>query len=72
MHFHGEIAPLLRPRYVPSGRFLGFGYQGRVWFHKSKFQKKNPAPAWRVKSRRNKKRIATAAYKSRDESNQPN
>jgi hypothetical protein len=27
MHFHGEIAPLLRPRYVPSGRFLGFGYQ---------------------------------------------
>ena len=27
------------------------------------------APAWRLKSRRNKKRIATAVYKWRDESN---
>ena len=29
------------------------------------------APAWRLKSRRNKKRIAIAACKSRDESNEP-
>ena len=35
-------------------------------------KKKIPAPAWRLKSRRNKKRIATAACKSRDESNEPN
>ena len=39
---------------------------------KPKFQKKFPASAWRLKSRRNKKRIATAACKSRDESNEPN
>ena len=31
-----------------------------------------PAPAWRLKSRRNKKRIATAVCKWRDESNEPN
>ena len=30
------------------------------------------APTWRFKSRRNKKRIATAACKSRDESNESN
>ena len=39
---------------------------------KSKFQKKFPALAWRLKSRRNKKRIATAACKWRDKSNEPN
>jgi hypothetical protein len=39
---------------------------------KSKFQKKIPAPAWRLKSRRNKKYIATAARKSREESNEHN
>ena len=40
----------------------------------SKFQKKFPAPAWRLKSRRNKKRkrIMTAVCKWRDESNEPN
>ena len=37
----------------------------------SKFQKKNSALAWRLKSRRNKKRIATAVCKWRDESNEP-
>jgi len=37
-----------------------------------KFQKKIPASAWRIKSRRNKKRIAQFACKSRDESNKPN
>ena len=31
-----------------------------------------PAPAWRLKSRRNEKRIATAVCKWRDESNEPN
>jgi len=35
-------------------------------------KKKILAPAWRLKSRRNKKLIATAACKSRDESNEPN
>ena len=35
-------------------------------------KKKILAPAWRLKSRRNKKCIATAACKSRDESNEPN
>ena len=35
-------------------------------------KKKIPAPAWRLKSRRNKKRIATAVCKRRDESNEPN
>ena len=44
----------------------------RVQFHNSKFQKKNSTPAWRLKSRRNKKRIATAVCKWRDESNEPN
>ena len=39
---------------------------------KSKFQKKIPASAWRLKSRRNKKRIATAVCKWRGESNEPN
>ena len=39
---------------------------------KTKIPKKNPAPAWRLKSRRNKKRIATAVCKWRDESNEPN
>jgi len=39
---------------------------------KSKFQKKIPAPAWRLKSRRNKKHIATVVCKWRDESNEPN
>ena len=39
---------------------------------KPKFQKKNPAPAWRLKFRGNKKRIATAVCKWRDESNEPN
>ena len=48
------------------------GYIARVQFQNSKFQKKISTPAWRLKSRRNKKRIATAAYKSRDESNEPN
>ena len=31
-----------------------------------------PALVWRLKSRRNKKRIATAVCKWRDESNEPN
>ena len=31
-----------------------------------------PTPAWRLKSRRNKKRIATIVCKWRDESNEPN
>ena len=31
-----------------------------------------PAPTWRLKSRRNKNRIATAACKWRDESNETN
>jgi len=31
-----------------------------------------PAPAWKLKFRRNKKRIATAICKWRDESNEPN
>ena len=44
----------------------------RVQFQNSKFQKKNSAPAWRFKSRRNKKRIAQFACKLRDESNEPN
>ena len=44
----------------------------RVWLQKPKFQKKIPTPAWRLKSRRNKKRIATAVCKWRDESNEPN
>ena len=44
----------------------------RVQFQKPKFQKKFPAPAWRLKSRRKKKRIATAVCKWRDESNEPN
>ena len=39
---------------------------------KFKIPKKIPAPAWRLKSRRNKKRIATAVCKWRDESNEPN
>ena len=39
---------------------------------KFKFQKKIPAPAWRIKSRRNKKHIAQFVCKSRDESNEPN
>ena len=40
----------------------------------AKFQILNffSAAAWRLKSRKNKKRIATAACKSRDESNEPN
>ena len=42
---------------------------GRVWLQKPKFQKKFPAPAWRLKSRRNKKHTATAVRKWRDESN---
>ena len=46
--------------------------QARVQMQKPKFQKKIPAPAWRLKSRRNKKRIATAVCKWRDESNEPN
>ena len=37
-----------------------------------KFQKNFPALAWRFKSRQNKKRIATAICKWRDESNEPN
>ena len=39
---------------------------------KFKIPKKFPAPAWRFKSRRNKKHIAQFACKSRDESNEPN
>ena len=39
---------------------------------KPKFQKKIPAPAWRLKFRRNKKHISTAVCKWRDESNEPN
>ena len=35
-------------------------------------KKKNLILVWRLKSRRNKKRIATAACKSRDESNELN
>jgi len=35
-------------------------------------KKKIPTPAWRIKSRRNKKRIAQFACKSRDESNELN
>ena len=46
--------------------------QGRVQFQSSKFQNFFPALAWRFKSRRNKKRIATAVCKWRDESNEPN
>ena len=34
--------------------------------------KKNSAPAWKIKSRRNKKRITQFVCKSRDESNEPN
>ena len=34
--------------------------------------KKNSAPAWRIKSRQNKKYIAQFACKSRDKSNEPN
>ena len=45
---------------------------GRVQFQSSKFQIFFPALAWRLKSRRNKKRIATAVCKWRDESNEPN
>ena len=48
------------------------GFAARVQFQNSKFQKKNSAPAWRLKSRRNKKRIATVICKWRDESNEPN
>ena len=48
------------------------GNQARVQLQKSKFQKKFPAPAWRLKSKQNKKRIATAICKWRDESNEPN
>ena len=47
-------------------------YLARVWLQKPKFQKKIPAPAWRLKSRRNKNRIATTVCKWRDESNEPN
>jgi len=47
-------------------------HQGRVQFQKSKFQIFFPASAWRLKSRRNKKRIATAVCKWWDESNEPN
>ena len=50
----------------------GQKYFARVQFQTSKFKKKFPAPAWRLKSRRNKKRIATAVCKWRDESNEPN
>ena len=35
-------------------------------------KKKFLAPAWKIKSRRNKKRIAQFVYKSRDESNESN
>ena len=45
---------------------------GRVWFPKPKFQIFFPTPAWRLKSRRNKKRIATIVCKWRDEYNEPN
>ena len=38
---------------------------------KTKIPKKNSAPTWRFKSRRNKKGIATAVCKWRDESNEP-
>ena len=44
----------------------------RVWLQNTKFQIFFPAPAWRLKSRRNKKHIATAVCKWRDESNEPN
>ena len=47
-------------------------YSARVQLQNSKFQNFFPAPAWRLKSRRNKKRIATAVCKWRDESNEPN
>ena len=39
---------------------------------KFKIPKKNSAPAWILKFRRNKKRIVTAVCKWRDESNEPN
>ena len=45
---------------------------GHVWMQNSKFQIFFPPPAWRLKSRRNKKRIATAVCKWQDESNKPN
>ena len=44
----------------------------RVQLQKSKFQIFFPAPAWRLKARQNKKCIATAICKWRDESNEPN
>ena len=44
---------------------------GRVWLPNSKFQKKNSTSAWRLKSKQNKKRIATAVCKWRDKSNEP-
>ena len=58
-----------------SCKILEFWMQlnkARVQLQKSKFQKKIPAPVWRLKSRQNKKRIATAICKWRDESNEPN
>ena len=39
---------------------------------KFKVPKKISAPTWRLKSRRNKKRIAQFACKSRDKANEPN
>ena len=64
-----------RPRPAPLADLhlpLAARHFARVWLQKPKFQKKFPAPAWRLKSRRNKKRIATAVCKWRDESNEPN
>ena len=58
----------------PFTRMEG-GYKkgkARVQFQNSKFQKKNLSHAWRLKFRRNKKRIATTVCKWRDESNELN
>ena len=49
----------------------GRGYSSSL-VAKFKIPKKNSAPAWKFKYRRNKKRIAQFACKSRDESNEPN
>ena len=52
--------------------YSGVHNLGRVQLQNSKFQIFFPASAWRLKSRRNKKHIATVVCKWRDESNEPN
>ena len=47
-------------------------YPGPCLVTKFKIPKKILTPAWRFKSRRNKKYIATAVCKWRDKSNEPN